>query len=363
MSDIGYAAANIGERDLSNGYEAFTALTKDVKFPLVSANVVFQSTGKPITSASTIVTFEPKKYKALKKPLKIGIIGITRFNPTFLKSSPPKDNVIISNPTDELKKYVPELRKKVDQLVLLAAVPRDDAHVIAKEIPGIDLILGAYGGLTTAVEEKEGSTVIFYVGTQGKYLAELRFLQEEGLSKLNSNLHYLNTAYPEDPGMKAKVDAALADINNVGKAAAAQLAQPPVTGSAAATPASDDVKSFLTAEACKQCHQREYATWAESKHAHAMQTLVDKQADFNPDCINCHVVGFKKKGGFVDNASTHTLANVQCESCHGPGARHVANPGVPYGKAGQPSCLQCHTHEQSPSFNFATYWPKIQHGI
>jgi 2',3'-cyclic-nucleotide 2'-phosphodiesterase (5'-nucleotidase family) len=363
MDDIGYAAANVSERELAGGYEAFLALTSDAKFPLVSANLVFQRQKKPILPPYTIVTYEPKDYPILKKPLRIAIAGVTRFNPTFLKSAPPKDNVIVVNPVDELKKYVPEMRKKADQVIVLAAMSKDDAHLIAREVPGIDIILGGWGGLTSAVEEKEGTTSIFYTGSQGKWLSELRVYQGEGVTSLKSQLHYLNSAYPDEPTMKAKVDQALVAINTAGMRAAAQSAALPAGGAAAAAAASPDApKTYLGSDACKTCHAVEHSIWTESKHAHAMQTLVEQHSDFNPECVGCHVVAYKKPGGFVDMNATPTLADVQCESCHGPGARHLANPGAPYGKAGKQSCAPCHTHDRSPSFEFSVYWPKIRHG-
>ena len=90
--------------------------------------------------------------------------------------------------------------------------------------------------------------------------------------------------------------------------------------------------------------------------------IIVKKADFNPECVGCHVVGFKKRGGFADNTTTPALANVQCEACHGPGTKHLQNPALPYGKAGKPACMPCHTHDNSPSFDFDTYWPRIRHG-
>lgn len=359
MDDLGYVAANISERELTNGYEPFLELKKTAKFPLVSANMVFQADGKPIVAPYTIVTLEPKKYKSLKKPLRVAIAGVTRFNPTFLKSAPPKNSVIIANPQDELKKYMPEMQKKADQIIVLAAMSKDDAHLIAKEIPGINMILGGFGGLSTAVEEKEGNTSIFFVGNQGKYLGEFRAFLEDGVTSLKTNLHYLGASYPEDATMKSKVDAALAEINNVGKAAAMQATQP-VRGSAASL--SDDSKTYQTSEVCQGCHLVEYTIWSKSKHAHAMETLVHKEADFNPECVACHTLGFKKKGGFVDAKSTADLINVQCESCHGPATRHLMNPKAPYGKAGRPSCIGCHNKENSPGFEFDSYWAKIKHG-
>lgn len=362
MSEMGYVASNVSERELASGYDSFLALRKQCKFPLVSANLVFQSTSKPIVDPYTIVTLDPKKYKALKKPLRLAIAGLTRFNPSFMKSAPPNDNVVVANPADELKRYITDMKKKSDQVIVLAMMSRDDVRLLAREVPGIDMIVGGFAGLTTAVEEKEGATSLFFVGNQGKYLGELRMFQEGGLTQIKTSLHYLNMAYPEDGPMQERVQGALAEINNLGRAAAVQLANP-AAGSAAAVPVSaDEGKTFLGAETCKTCHSADYALWVSSGHAHAMQTLVNSKADFNPECVGCHVVGFKKKGGFADNTTTPTMANVQCEACHGPGARHLQNPAAPYGKAGKPSCMPCHTHENSPSFDFEVYWPRIRHG-
>jgi hypothetical protein len=363
MAEMGYVSSNVSERELSNGYDSFVILRKQCKFPLVSANLVFQSTGKTIVDPYTIVTLDPKKYKALKKPLRIAIAGVTRFNPTFMKSAPPRDNVIIANPSDELKRYIGEMKKKADQVIVLASMAKDDARLLAKEVPGIDVIVGGYTAVTTAVEEKEGPTALFFTGNQGKYLGELRMFQEGGLTQIKSSLHYLSVGYPEDPPMKARVEAALIEINELGRAAAAQLAKSSSGGAGAAHPAAGDtVKPFAGVETCRTCHTADHALWAASGHAHAMQTLVDKKADFNPECVGCHVVGFKKKGGFADNATTPDMANVQCEACHGAGGKHIEDPSIPYGKAGKPSCLPCHTHENSPSFDFDTYWPRIRHG-
>src|SRR5262245_37724905 len=178
MSEMGYVASNVSERELASGYDSFLALRKQCKFPLVSANLVFQSTSKPIVDPYTIVTLDPKKYKALKKPLRLAIAGLTRFNPTFMKSAPPNDNVVVANPADELKRYITDMKKKSDQVIVLAMMSRDDVRLLAREVPGIDMIVGGFAGLTTAVEEKEGATSLFFVGNQGKYLGELRMFQE-----------------------------------------------------------------------------------------------------------------------------------------------------------------------------------------
>ena len=82
--------------------------------------------------------------------------------------------------------------------------------------------------------------------------------------------------------------------------------------------------------------------------------------------IGCHVVGFEQPGGFCRLADAPTWANVGCESCHGPGAGHIASPGdrAAWSKrfvANTPEavCVGCHNQEHSDQFNFATYRPRI----
>jgi hypothetical protein len=47
--------------------------------------------------------------------------------------------------------------------------------------------------------------------------------------------------------------------------------------------------------------------------------------DATPECIPCHVVGFRQAGGFQTDLRTPHLVNVQCENCHGMGTEHASD--------------------------------------
>ena len=87
---------------------------------------------------------------------------------------------------------------------------------------------------------------------------------------------------------------------------------------------------------------------------------MDQKKDATPECVVCHVVGYKKPGGFQSGADAARLANVQCESCHGMGTQHDATLAkaavVP-----EATCRGCHDATTSPTFDFALYRPHVQH--
>ncbi|HEY7426246.1 MAG TPA: multiheme c-type cytochrome [Gemmataceae bacterium] len=90
------------------------------------------------------------------------------------------------------------------------------------------------------------------------------------------------------------------------------------------------VPTYVGSERCMKCHDPAYEVWKTSDHSHAYQTLVDAKRpslrQFDGECIVCHTVGFTYNSGFQDAVQTPKLKNVGCESCHGPGSLHAANP-------------------------------------
>ncbi|MBW7927866.1 MAG: hypothetical protein H3C58_07230 [Fimbriimonadaceae bacterium] len=121
-------------------------------------------------------------------------------------------------------------------------------------------------------------------------------------------------------------------------------------------------EAFAGSDACGICHAAAYTVWKDSQHAGALATLDKTGHDADPDCVGCHVVGLDRDAGFKSRALTPELADVGCESCHGPGAAHVADPGKgKMAKVGAGSCAPCHVPDHSPGFDFAAYWERIKH--
>lgn len=122
---------------------------------------------------------------------------------------------------------------------------------------------------------------------------------------------------------------------------------------------------FVGAEACAGCHASSYEVWKKSRHARAITTLIDKSRHQDAYCVECHVLGFTSKGGYVNQEVTPHFSNVQCENCHGPRRLHIQAPTVkltnPKQKDPKKVCAECHTPPHSPGFDEQKYWKTIEH--
>ncbi|MBI4698227.1 MAG: cytochrome c family protein [Nitrospirae bacterium] len=112
---------------------------------------------------------------------------------------------------------------------------------------------------------------------------------------------------------------------------------------------------------CAECHQPFAESWKNTRHARAFSSLEKTGKSANPECLQCHTVGFGEEGGFQSIASTPGLANVQCEVCHGAGREHLSDLSKPMRQITMTVCLKCHTKDSSPDFDFAEYLKRITH--
>ena len=75
--------------------------------------------------------------------------------------------------------------------------------------------------------------------------------------------------------------------------------------------------------ACRSCHASEFATWSQSGHAHAGETLTKAGKAGDAACLACHTTGFGKSAGFPASA---TLAEgLALRISDGVGLRAIRN--------------------------------------
>jgi hypothetical protein len=125
---------------------------------------------------------------------------------------------------------------------------------------------------------------------------------------------------------------------------------------------------FVGSESCLACHVLQHEQWSGTPHARSMATLVERQRHHHRSCVACHVTG-DGVGGFLSRAGDigglgRAFEHVGCESCHGPGGRHVTDAfGVRMHMPTIATCRVCHTAEHSHMdvSNAEHYWMKVRH--
>ena len=238
--------------------------------------------------------------------------------------------------------------------------------------PSPDLVIGVDAGYVepTATATPVGGVPLVFAGIRGRVLLDVWLSREANGARAICELVPLagSKTVPGGGGDPQVKDVILAHRRDVEQhRVLEQMARQLPTPNGAA---------YVGTAICANCHPTAAKAWQASKHAHAWQTLVDAERDPKrygwpvtayPDCVGCHVVGYREQTGFVSFADTPDLANVGCERCHGPGSDHVQNPGqkrygLHGGVAASVLCSQCHDFEQSPNFLYGDRWPAIQHG-
>lgn len=157
----------------------------------------------------------------------------------------------------------------------------------------------------------------------------------QGGSFFRYSMQEIRESLGSDPGIESDLSTYYKAVNEQNRKAFADRVAPRPTG---------DQAGYVGVEVCSTCHAAPRKVYEQTSHAHAYASLSSQFKEFNLDCVSCHVTGYGRAGG---STVTHVdkLENVQCEVCHGPGSKHVANPtdrSLIVTKPDTATCLGCH---------------------
>ena len=172
---LGYHAYNVSSHDFSSGYESVRELGNSANFPFISANILDSASRQPL--------FKPYIIKKVSRK-KFGIIGITSLPKAPIKG------VIIGNIAQSINEYLPEIRKQVDYIILLAYLGRDDEmELFARQLDVDFVLLSGSFRYSRNLENKKGMLVA-RCGNIGKYIGILKFNLQDSNQQLTdiSNL-------------------------------------------------------------------------------------------------------------------------------------------------------------------------------
>ena len=181
MRKIGFDAVALGNHDFEWGQEALGTIVGDLDAPVVAANVVKTSDGSVIDFAKPYVIKEIKG-------VKVGIIGLdTRETERYIEKEK-LEGLKFENEIETAKKYVPEVKEQGADLVLvLSHLGFNADRELAKEVDGIDVIVGGHSHTALREGHTEGNTIIVQAGSQSRYVGNLELNIDPKTKKIKNH--------------------------------------------------------------------------------------------------------------------------------------------------------------------------------
>jgi hypothetical protein len=141
---------------------------------------------------------------------------------------------------------------------------------------------------------------------------------------------------------------------------------------------------------CSLCHNVNFNEWTQTGHSNMLERGIDGQLApfYNEGCIECHTTGYDststavndgfddiqaevgwafpdtlKEGNYADLLTNFPKlahrANIQCESCHGPGSQHKGDKTKIAMSLDEATCGYC--HEEEPYHTKNIQWKESRH--
>ncbi len=347
MEAEGMQAMVPGVKELSH-WNLFQDLMADRSIEVVCSNVTRSSpvASDPLAPRSLVITVNE---------VRIGLLGIVGTEEFGKVESADSLGFLLQDPLECIAELAPGLAAEADLVVVMAAVNDKDATALAREIEGVDIVLGGHYSIASDRPLDVNGVIVSRCGLRGIYLATTRVIVDpagEIIEWFGYN-HALNNKVEGDSLMQKRVDEIDTKVNLARREAYRKKMQ------GASLQAPPD--RFLGVSTCGRCHAQTVAQWSRTAHAHAMQTLAREGKEGDPACIGCHVT-VRERWTTPDlrpAAPDPNLVDVQCEACHGPGNQHRRGTGM--NRVAEAVCRGCHTEEWSPDWNYRAALEKVKH--
>ena len=413
-NEMGYDVVNVGEKDLTMGVKFLFEASPSVKFSFVSTNLVDKKTGRHV--------FKPYAIKETAG-LRVGVLGLLddHFNSTLQEKDPGLnvtepvaalkaamkglreycDLIVVLSQLGESKDK--KLAREAHDIDLILGGGGESRRVVMERENGTAIYRleprGGYLGRVdyslsdtkrpiqfTISDEQEAlqkklerlafhatqmRTEMARAGQQDEIKAkELRFLEskqkelEKALLAFGDKNLYRHVVIPVQ--MAVSDDPSITKELEMYRAESAKLYKPKVAFEAGKDLSETEMVAripktspFVGAISCKKCHEVNYRNWVKTKHARASQTIAASPPYAQEECLMCHSTGYGKIGEYAAVSEIpFYLQGVQCEACHGEGRGHPEK-GKMARKVTLGICRNCHTKDQSPTFNYVAYLEKI----
>ena len=198
----------VGNHEFDFGQEALRSRIAEAAFPILGANVAGSTRLKP---------YVIKKVGGLR----VGILGVVTKETATLTHPANVRGVTFSSPEEACARYMPELRREADVIVVMSHIGYAGDLRLAERVHGLHAIIGGHSHTKLQRPHMVGNTAIVQAWEHGKALGVLDLTLRDGqVIKAEGRLEEIKPVGGEpDPGIAAlvsryaaAVDGAMGDI-------------------------------------------------------------------------------------------------------------------------------------------------------
>jgi len=165
MNLMRYDALALGNHEFDWGQDVLTQRAREANFPFLAANVVDATGSVPAYAKAFVV-------KDLKIA-KVGILGLTYPGSGTIVKATSITGLRFLPAADTVRKYLPELQRSADVVVVAAHIGALDAATLAQAVPEIDVIVAGHDHMPLRTGQLVGKTTIVDAGAYTENLGHL----------------------------------------------------------------------------------------------------------------------------------------------------------------------------------------------
>jgi len=197
MNRMGYDALTVGQGELRLGPDGLLKIMEEADYPFLSANLTLGEGGPLLVQPYTLLQLEGHR---------AAIIGVTAPEDTETRQLE-ESKVGLLDPIESVRRQVDAVQAQAQVIILLSHLGLEMDQKLAREVKGIDLIVGGSLGdnLQKPIQDEETGTVIVQGGRRGERLGiiDLELNQRGRVASYKGRDLVLDDKITDDPELSA----------------------------------------------------------------------------------------------------------------------------------------------------------------
>ena len=167
----GVDAMAIGNHDFNYGQDVLRARMAQANYPVLAANIVYTETGDSFAQPYAVFELDG---------VTVAVIGLSTQDTPIVTHPKNVAGLTFRDPVEVAAELVPQLDAQADLVVVLSHVGFDEDVRLAREVPGIDVIVGGHSHTQLDEPVQVGDTIIVQANEYGKFLGYLSLTVDDG---------------------------------------------------------------------------------------------------------------------------------------------------------------------------------------